>query len=254
MEVKIINLEAMNQYNFILDASAFEKGLGNVKRWCQSNGNVDGKKNVYLRFYVPTFTLQELNFLQYRHKSFSAKEALKFIDKLETATSEGQRNHVVIGRKKEEDLRSDLELFIEFPDILDAVTWPTVLSYCTEGQATIDSLNKLPKRFKILLKSCVYKCHLEDDDRIRWILVTEDPQVRKIASQCHIPWCSIVDADSIISKDMNDRSFRDSEKFNSMMLKRGVAKSENMDGKEVIKTNFDQTVYATRGSGKLWTP
>ncbi|KAL3232597.1 Nonsense-mediated decay protein 4 [Nakaseomyces bracarensis] len=243
----------MSQYNFILDASAFEKGLGNVKRWCQVPKQ-GSKDSVHLRFYVPTFTLQELNFLQGRHKSFPAKEALKFIDKLETLTSDNQSNHTVIGRKVDDDIRTDLELFIEFPDILDAVSWSTVLDQVTEGPSVVDSLNKLPKRFKLLLKSCVFKCHLENDDGLRWILLTEDPQVRKIATQCHIPWVSIVDADSVISRDMNDRSFRNSEKFNNTMLKRGVTKGEDLNGREVVKTSFDQTVYASRGSGKLWTP
>lgn len=240
----------MSQYNFILDASAFEKGLGNVKRWCQVPKQ-GSKNSVHLRFYVPTFTLQELNFLQGRHKSFPAKEALKFIDKLETITSESQRGHV-IGRKHDDEIRTDLELFIEFPDILDAVSWSNVLDHASES-SSVDSLNKLPKRFKLLLKSCVYKYHLEDDG-LRWILVTEDPQVRKIATQCHIPWVSIVDADSVISRDINDMSFRNSEKFNNTMLKRGVTKGEDQNGREVVKTSFDQTVYASRGKGKLWTP
>lgn len=71
--------------------------------------------------------------------------------------------------------------------------------------------------------------------------------------QCNIPSCSIVDVDSILSKDMNDKSFRESEKFNNMMLKNGT-KEESENGREIIRTNFNKTVYASRGTGELWSP
>lgn len=218
----------MNQYNFILDASAFERGLGNIKRWCEVC-----KGKAKLNLYIPTFTLNELDFLQQRHKSFNARESLSFIDNLEPRLGKVQN--------------PELDMIIEFPDILDVIQWSDV------NINNIETINKLPRRFKNLLKSCVYKCHLDDSDKAQWILVTEDSQVRKIADQCNIPWCSIIEVDSILSKEFKDKSFQEIEKFNDLLLKNGVSQV-NEDGENVVKTKFKKTMYASRGKGSLWTP
>ncbi|CAI1601136.1 hypothetical protein SEUBUCD646_0L04040 [Saccharomyces eubayanus] len=218
----------MTQYNFIIDASAFEKGLGNIKRWCS-----DCTETVTLNFYIPTFTLNELDFLQQRRKSFAARESLKFIDRLDDPSF------------------TNLKVFIEFPEVLDIILWSDVMEH--NNNAGKVNIAKLPKRLKNLLKSCIYKCYLDGNEGLHWFLISEDSQIRDMAVQCNIPSCSIVDVDSILSKDMNDKSFRESEKFNNMMLKNGT-KEESENGRETIKTNFDKTVYASRGTGELWSP
>ncbi|CCF56053.1 hypothetical protein KAFR_0A06180 [Kazachstania africana CBS 2517] len=216
----------MNQYNLILDASAFDRGLGNIKRWCNSNP----KQKFKLQIYIPTFTINELNYLTNKFKSFNSKEALKFI---ETSTN---------------NLNNDqnYDLIIEFSEILDIIPFSKV----NVNDSSI--VNKLPLRLKNLLKSCYYKCNLEESD-VKWILVTEDPKIHEAANECNIPNCSIVDIDILLSKELNDKSFRESEKFNNLMLKNSIEKVTD-DGDNVLITDFDKTVYASRGSGKLWTP
>lgn len=225
-----------SQYNFILDASSFEKGLGNVKRWMVQ---YPATNKIKLNFYIPTYTLKELDFLQYREKSFTAKEALKFIDSLETP--------LITDKKKE-----NFNMIIEMPDLLDIISWNDVLDSVNSNRDK-DELNKIPRRYKNLLKSCVFKCNMEDEN-LKWILITEDTKVRKYASLCNIPWCSIVDADSILSREINDKNFQDSEKFLNLLLKNGGIKAENENGEQIIKTSFEKSVYASRGSGKLWSP
>ena len=74
-----------------------------------------------------------------------------------------------------------------------------------------------------------------------------------MASICKIPFISIVDADSELSKGMNNQVFKLSQNFNKKLVKNGITE-ETAQGKKVVKTNFDDTVYASRGSGILWTP
>ncbi|AQZ11259.1 NMD4 (YLR363C) [Zygosaccharomyces parabailii] len=214
----------LSEYNFILDSSSLERGLGNIKRWCK-----DCQGKVVLRLYIPTYTLQELDFLRYRRKSFGAREALKFVDQ---ATGEYPN------------------LIVEFPETLDMVLWSEVTSL-VDGKH-VDALNKLPRRFKNLLKSCIYKCKLEENP-LKWILVSEDPRVRQQAELCDVPWCSLVDADSTLAKETNTKQFFESQKFNNLVEKRGTGQSV-VGGKRVVRTEFDNTVYASRGRGSLWEP
>lgn len=214
----------LNEYNFILDASSLEKGLGNIKRWCQ-----ESRDKIVLRLYIPTYTLQELDFLKYKRKSFGAREALKFIDQ---AISEYA------------------DITVEFPETLDVVLWSEVTSLVDSKQ--VDMLNRLPRRFKNLLKSCIYKCHLEED-RLKWILVAEDTKVKELATVCSIPCSSLVDAESTLSRETNKRQYDENQRFNNLVQVKGTGESL-IGGKKVVRTNFDSTVYASRGKGSLWKP
>lgn len=221
----------MNTYNFILEASSFEKGLGNIKRWCQ-----DCPDSIRLRLYMPTFTLNELDFLRYKRKSFVARESLKFIDSIDHKTE-------------------NPEIIIEFPEILDIISWSEVLDFVGENPSDVDTLNRLPRRLKNLIKSCLYKCQFDDGtDGLKWILITEDPQVRSLANICRIPWCSLVDADSALTKEMNAKQYKESERFNKLMVKNGIKEETSQYGQRVVKTTFESTVYAPRGRGELWSP
>lgn len=225
----------MNQYNFVVDASAFEKGLGNIKRW-----STECCKDVEINFYLPTFTLNELDFMQHRRKSFAAKESLKFIDHLTNVSP--------YDMKGEEELQNQIDVTVEFPEVLSCIDWEQV------NVNRIGTIDRLPKRVKNLLKSATYKCtEAENDDGKRWILLTEDQQIRQYAKDCEIPCCSIVDVDNILSKELNLKSFRNSEKFNNMVKRNGTEKVDE-HGENIVMTDFNKAMYASRGNGKLWTP
>lgn len=220
-----------NAYNFVVEASSFEKGLGNIKRWC-----LECPETTTLRLYIPTFTLNELDFLRYKRKSFVARESLKFIDNIHDHPS------------------GNPELIIEFPDIPDILAWSEVLEFVGDNPKDLETLNKLPKRLKDLVKSCLYKCQFDGSDGLKWILITEDPQVRNLANICRIPWCSLVDADSALTKEMNVKQYKESKKFNDFIVKSGIKEETTKQGQRVVKTNFEKTVYAPRGRGELWSP
>lgn len=214
----------LSEYNFILDASSLEKGLGNIKRWCQ-----ESRGKVVLRLYIPTYTLQELDFLRYKRRSFGAKEALKFIDQ---ATNEYP------------------DIIVEFPETLDLVLWSEVTSVVDGKEAEV--LNRLPRRLKNLLRSCVYKCQLEEN-HLRWILVAEDIKIKELVGTCSIPCCSLVDAESTLTRETNEKQYEENQKFNHLIQSKGTGESL-MGGRKVVRTNFDSTVYASRGKGSLWEP
>lgn len=221
-----------NAYNFVVEASSFEKGLGNIKRWC-----LECPETTTLRLYIPTFTLNELDFLRFKRKSYVARESLKFIDSIHDHPG------------------ANPELIIEFPDIPDILSWSEVLEFVGDHPRDLETLNKLPKRLKDLVKSCLYKCQFDDGaDGLKWILITEDPQVRNLANICRIPWCSLVDADSALTKEMNAKQYKESEKFNDIMVKNAIKEETSKQGQRVVRTNFESTVYAPRGRGELWSP
>ncbi|CCE61770.1 hypothetical protein TPHA_0B00980 [Tetrapisispora phaffii CBS 4417] len=227
----------MNAYHLILEASAFEKGLGNIKKWCANTSN-----EVKLSLYIPTFTLKELDFQRYKNKSFIARESLKFIEQVEERNERIKKNQ-----------KSNLDIIIEFPDMLDLVLWSEVLELA--GSKHEDAFNKLPKRLKNLLKSCIYLCHLSsefDDDR-KWLLVSENHEIQELACICKIPVISVIDADAELSKNMNRREFQLTQNFNKKITESGRTEKNN-EGQNVVKTKFDKTVYASRGSGILWAP
>ncbi|SCU93881.1 LADA_0G05336g1_1 [Lachancea dasiensis] len=223
----------MSHLCYIIDASCLEKGIGNVKRWCEPS---QATKFARLNLYIPTFTLQELDFLKYRRNSYTAKEALRFIDRA--------------------DFPQNIDMIIEFPELLDTIIWSDVLEHQVAEVAEYDvkgnSSRSLPRRLKNLLKSCTYKCHLEGSNNQHWVLVTEDPQVRHLADAFAIPHCSLVTADQEISKKLDKRSFQQNIKFSDYLKKKSVKDTTN--GKEVYRAKFDQVMYANRGPGDLWTP
>lgn len=267
----------VNNYHFVVDASAFEKGLGNIRRWDQWLNGRNSKKTankIHIQLYIPVFTMRELDFLQFRRRSNTARDALKFIEQ-----QLNEQNQAGVPQT-----HRSLEIIMEYEDILNTIPWAEV------NINRVDRLNRIPKRFKDLLKSCTYKCRLSNDidiydegsgddiievqgendfannttnvedsgvgntqPRGRWILITEDPEIRQFADQCKIPYCSIVQIDSLLSKDLKDKTFKDTMRFNDMVLKNGI-KEVSTDGNDIVKTKFKKTIYASRGSGKLWTP
>ncbi|SCU92912.1 LAME_0F01992g1_1 [Lachancea meyersii CBS 8951] len=223
----------MSQLCYILDASCMEKGIGNVKRWCEAD---QARKFSRLSLYIPTFTLQELDFLKYRRNSYTAKEALRFIDGV--------------------DFPESVDLIIEFPELLDTILWSDVLDRQVSDLPDFDlrpnSPHSLPRRLRNLLKSCTYKCHFEGSNNQTWVLVTEDAQIRRLADAFGIPHCSLVSADQEICRKLDKRAFKQNAKFSDYLKKKSVKDSSG--GKEVYRAKFDQAMYASRGPGNLWTP
>ncbi|SCU84488.1 LAFA_0D10220g1_1 [Lachancea sp. 'fantastica'] len=223
----------MSQLCYILDASCMEKGIGNVKRWFEADST---RQISQLSFYIPTYTLQELDFLKYRRNSYTAKEALRFIDGT--------------------DFPQNVNLIIEFPELLDTILWSSVLEHqafeVPEFDLRPNSPHSIPRRLRNLLKSCTYKCHLEGSNNQEWTLVTEDPQIRRLADAFAIPHCSLVSADQEICKKLDKRAFQQSVKFSDSLKKKSVKGSSG--GKDVYRAKFDQVMYASRGPGNLWKP
>ncbi|CAR22849.1 Nmd4p [Lachancea thermotolerans CBS 6340] len=226
----------MSELCYILDASSLEKGIGNVKRWCDSQR---AHKFSRLSLYIPTFTLQELDFLRYRRNSHTAKESLHFIDQTEFPPT--------------------VDMIIEFPELLDTILWSDVLDHQGADaapefdlRAGAPTARALPRRLRNLLKSCVYKCHLEGANNQTWTLITEDPAIRGLAQAFQIPCCSLVTADQEICKKLDKRAAQQNAKFSSYLKKKSTREVSN--GKEVYRAKFDQAIYAPRGAGELWSP
>ena len=89
-------------FNFILDSSAFQKGLGNITLWTELQ-----HPDVLVNVYIPVFTIQELDFQRFRRKSFVAKKALHFIDALQ------ERDH--------------FKMQLEYPELNEAISWNETL-------------------------------------------------------------------------------------------------------------------------------
>lgn len=74
--------------NFILDHSAFVRGIGNIKRWfseeyIRASYNHVSNEKIKLIIHIPTYTLHEFDFVKKGNTMMAtnAREAIKFIDK-----------------------------------------------------------------------------------------------------------------------------------------------------------------------------
>lgn len=73
--------------NLILDHTAFVRGIGNIKRWFNSeyikaNHRIDNNELIYLNIYIPSYTLHEFDFVKKGTSmtATNAREAIRFID------------------------------------------------------------------------------------------------------------------------------------------------------------------------------
>lgn len=217
-------------FNLILDASAFEKGLGNISLWPMIN-----HKDLLINAYIPVYTVEELDFQRFRRKSFMAKKALHFVDQLQ-----------------ETDV---FKLHLEYPELNEAISWNETLKMADPKPS---SQQLIPTRFKKLLKSCFLKCYYEPKMEVEgkeggWILVTEDEKVRALARQFHIPHISVVEADSALGSFVKSDNYQTNVAF-SRNLKENSDRKKVEDGKEVYVTNFDEDFLASRPTGELFVP
>ncbi|AET40649.1 Nmd4p Ecym_6268 [Eremothecium cymbalariae DBVPG len=216
---------------FILDASVFQKGLGNIRQWYD---DVSSQKQNLLQvhLYIPTYTLMELDFQQAKRKSYIAGQSLKFIDGIK----ESQWFH----------------LHLEYPETVGKVLDDDVARFA-KGSAGKLSISGLRPKFQTLLKSCVYKCLLEEEQKdANWIVVTEDPHVVSILDEHGVPHVDLMQADRMVQEILQTIPFKRHARFNED-LRRTVRRVE-LDGKQVFKTSFEQVLYAPRGRGTLWSP
>lgn len=113
---------AVRAVNFILDHSAFVRGIGNVKRWFNKEyveKNFVGRhEQVHLNIFIPTYTLHEFDFVKKGTSMLAtnAREAIRFIDRFFEA---GDDNADGFGHNWRENIETDspitYNLYIEGP-------------------------------------------------------------------------------------------------------------------------------------------
>ncbi|KAH3898915.1 Nmd4p SCDLUD_005259 [Saccharomycodes ludwigii] len=257
------NIKNIKATTFILDASCFEKALGHVLEWIELTSN---KQKNSICFYLPTFTIEELNFLKNKRKNMNAIKSLKIIDTksdffdLELC-DEGLKDNTSSGNG----------------------SWNSILEkyLIIEKEKNSTYIKKLPSRFKKLIKAYYNfqektinlepKSNPTSDDNDsnksnngskpttpRCYLVTCDENVEKLCGYfTGINLIDVLKADSLIVRNKKLDFFK--KKFISNMEK-SVIPSDNdqttsqEDFDDVKKTDFKKTVWAQRGKGELWVP
>lgn len=199
------------EVNFVMDPSAFLLGLGNIKRWFQTEYFRTQLKNkaerLQLGVYLPTYTLNELNH-QRRGQTMSstkAREALSFIDHM--LDEEG------------EPLNESLLYAVILDDANDRlISWEACFKYQIEsvpaglpanvtkvehvndfGEAYVvenDNNVRVPARLRYLIRSCIHMKGAKNAKQ--WKLVTEDATTKAWATNFGIDCLNINEAELLL--------------------------------------------------------
>lgn len=97
-------VDKWRRINFIMDHSAFARGIGNIKRWLNSDyikstyGHMEGVK-ILLTIHIPSYTLHEFDYAKKGSSMIATnvREAIKFIDLLVGQNDAGAAEKVVNG-------------------------------------------------------------------------------------------------------------------------------------------------------------
>ncbi|KAH3674438.1 hypothetical protein WICMUC_003275 [Wickerhamomyces mucosus] len=203
--------------HYILDVSAFTKGLGTIKRWIESP-----ERDVVL--FIPRYTIHELDFLKKGVDMIArnARESIRFIEKtisdesislndhplkLETPDDIGPnwkkcKNYKVKSPKASElgfvsillpDKRPDIVMYEQ--DLLDDQN-----NFCGNEKEINHISNKdpkveLPNRYKYLLRPVIKKSHLDSED---WKLISDDPITRIWCESFGVKCITLGEAEGLI--------------------------------------------------------
>ncbi|CAH2352120.1 nonsense-mediated decay protein 4 [[Candida] railenensis] len=115
--------------NFILDHSAFVRGIGNIKRWfneeyIRASYKHNSGDKIKLVIHIPTYTLHEFDFVKKGNTMIAtnAREAIKFIDKF--VNDEEENTTRVI-----DSMEFNCSLDIEVPNARSGPSWNECLNY-----------------------------------------------------------------------------------------------------------------------------
>lgn len=134
-----------------------------------------------------------------------------------------------------------------FPAVSEAEALQKGLDVFELQQNMVQSGNQkaeMPLRLRYLIRSCIHKTFLENSDA-KWHLCCEDP-VTSI-------WCRSFGIDVI---DLGMLTHIMESEDGSLGDLKHLSFVENLDQptKPPVTESFDNTVYASRGTGKLWRP
>lgn len=115
--------------NFILDHSAFVRGIGNIKRWfneeyIRATYKHNSGEKIKLVIHIPIYTLHEFDFVKKGNTMIAtnAREAIKFIDKF--INDEEENTTRVI-----DSIEFNCSLDIEVPNARSSPSWNECLNY-----------------------------------------------------------------------------------------------------------------------------
>lgn len=151
-----IEVPVTRSINFILDHSAFVRGIGNIKRWfndeyVKSNLNSNDLANVKL--YIPSYTLHEFEFLKKGTSMMAtnSREAIRFIDKwFENDMNENVNENMNLGNEKnlgnevepENEKNLENEVILENEKSLENESKPEILENKLQDSKTTNSKTK----------------------------------------------------------------------------------------------------------------
>ncbi|OBA17026.1 hypothetical protein METBIDRAFT_47943, partial [Metschnikowia bicuspidata var. bicuspidata NRRL YB-4993] len=278
-------VDPVRSVNFILDPSAFTLGLGNIERWFDREyfrAQVKDKlANIDLNLYVPTYTLNELDY-QRRGPivgSTRAQEALKFIDRMlesddgmgDFEDSFAEPDPKTRGPAAEGRFRHNL--FLEhrtqlFPQWGACARFqmrsPGSQELPSHGRYSLyDEINHLvgevgdglegrevPSRLKHLIRSAVYLTKMNHNgpqhvSGSMWKLVTEDATTRVWASCFGVDCLNINEAELLLFQGKDLTLFEIRAEGADFFSGQDVYQAEAPDAlhKKVNTTSYNYTDY-----------
>lgn len=204
---------------FVLDVSALSKGLGNIRKWLETENS-----DTNLVLWIPSYTIHELD---YQKKGLSiaasnARESIRLIEKVVTRDNRNKSSCKVLietpdeaGPKWKDCMRYKVRAprIHEFPkskrgsnpqSTMVPVTMSETEAFklaeshsdtLPTGDDGSDERAQLPARYRFLLRPLIKKVHLDPQN---WIFVTEDQTTRIWCESFRIPCINVSEADAIL--------------------------------------------------------
>lgn len=230
-----VNHEGVPLVNFILDHTAFTKGIGNIKRWFNPEYVKTECSHLKprLNLFIPTYTLHEFDYVKrgLTMTASNAREAIDFIDKL----SEGVENPPLeYDIQLEDEAQSSISwdacqkyqihqpVIGEFPNYQtqfrsskigrpqpdqyhETISYENSESY-QSAAAHANEPALMPPRLRYILRPCIKMMFQSPQQEGKWTLVTEDAITKIWASSFGINCMNITEAELLLFKayDVNN--------------------------------------------------
>ena len=223
------------QVNFILDHTAFTKGIGNIKRWFNPEyvKTECSRQKPRLNLFIPTYTLHEFDYVKrgLTMTASNAREAIDFIEKLSEGVENPPLNYDI---QLEDNAHSSLSwdacqkyqvhqpVIGEFPNYQtqfrssrfgrsrpdhDSISYENSESYQSAAAHTSEPA-QMPPRLRYIIRPCIKIMFQSPQQKGKWTLVTEDAITKIWASSFGIECMNITEAELLLFKEYDVNNLR----------------------------------------------
>lgn len=242
--------------NFVLDHTAFTKGIGNIKRWFNEDyvQTENSQKKPRLNLFIPTYTLHEFDYARrgLTMTASNAREAIAFIDQISEGIEKAPLEYEI--HLGDEGISSQLTwdtcrkyqvhepVIGEFPNYRtqygsskpglydEVIAYENSQSY-QSAAAHAEEPAQMPARLRYIITPCLGI----RDKKTKWVLVTEDDITRIWARSFGIECMNVTEAELMLFKGYDVNNIRQFDPNRTIIDQSGP--------NSILQETIDTTVY-----------